>query len=507
MPIANEIAFQCRGKVSGSACCSACSSACWPSLARPSYMCVSPEQSPGVGEAALLVGVLEQPDRVLGLVDQPAGRDLGVRDEPHVRTAEAREALDAALARRQRALQRLLVDLSRLRVVGGSLQRLADRGQQLQPPARGRGQQRSGALEQADRRGVLARAHRPPARGGKVIRGALRERERALVDLAQVGAVAVGALEVVAEDRLDLDHAVGVALLQPVGEPLVQLGAVLFGDRLVGRVAHEDVAEGEAGLALEGGWLGRDQLLARESLEHARERRRRRRARSRPPPRTRARRPRPRRSRAARGRSAGRGARPAARGSWAARSRPPRRRVSRRNAIICCRKSGLPSARAVSWSRTASAAASAGRSWRISARVSPSDSGPSSSSEESWVSRPQPGRCSISSWRARQTSISGASAVCSSRCSIRSSSAGSAQCRSSNTSTTGRSRASCREQVPHRAGQVLARRGGLLEPGGLQDAVGEQLGALVAREDALERGARLRARPPAGARSRPAPRT
>jgi hypothetical protein len=66
------------------------------------------------------------------------------------------------------------------------------------------------------------------------------------------------------EDRLDLDHPLLVAVLEPVGEPLVQVGAVVLRDRLVGGVADHDVAEGEARLALEGGRLGRDELLARE---------------------------------------------------------------------------------------------------------------------------------------------------------------------------------------------------------------------------------------------------
>ncbi len=127
---------------------------------------------------------------------------------------------------------------------------------------------------------------------------------------------------------------------------------------------------------------------------------------------------------------------------------------SRRNAIICWRKSGLPSARAASCVADRVQAPPLPAAGRGSARACPCRrSGPSSSSEESSLSRPQSGRCSISSSRAMQTSISGASAVCSSRCSTRSRRAGSAQCRSSSTSTTGRSRAS----VPTKSRTAIVR--------------------------------------------------
>jgi hypothetical protein len=189
-----------------------------------------PKQSPRIGEPTLLVCLLEQADRALGLLDQAGGGHIGLGDEPHVRTPQAREPFDAALARRQRPLQRLLVDLAGLRVVRGALERLADCRQQLQPPARRRGEKRSGSLQQSHRRGVLPRACGAAPGGGKPAGRALAERERALVHEAEVGAVPVRPLEVMAEDRLDLDHAFGMALLQPVREPLVQLRAILLGD-------------------------------------------------------------------------------------------------------------------------------------------------------------------------------------------------------------------------------------------------------------------------------------
>ena len=58
----------------------------------------------------------------------------------------------------------------------------------------------------------------------------------------EVGVVAVRVLEVVADDRLELDHPLRVAALEPVRDPLVQVGAVLLRERLVGGVADQHVA-------------------------------------------------------------------------------------------------------------------------------------------------------------------------------------------------------------------------------------------------------------------------
>ena len=88
--------------------------------------------------------------------------------------------------------------------------------------------------------------------------GALAERAGLVVDRAELGAVAVGLLEVVAEDLLVLGHAVAGRALEPVGELLVQRGAELLRGRAVGGVADEDVLEAERGLAGEARLGGAD---------------------------------------------------------------------------------------------------------------------------------------------------------------------------------------------------------------------------------------------------------
>src|SRR5581483_9420299 len=97
-----------------------------------------------------------------------------------------------------------------------------------------------------------------------------RDRPRALVDARQLGAVAVGLLQVVAEQLLDLAGAlVCDDVLEPGGEALVQVGAHLLRQRVVRRLADEDVAEAEGVLAGEGGPVRTDELLAHERGEAA----------------------------------------------------------------------------------------------------------------------------------------------------------------------------------------------------------------------------------------------
>ena len=106
--------------------------------------------------------------------------------------------------------------------------------------------QRQRALEQrAGRREVVARERAPSGRR--------EQRRRALAELpasrrrrAELAACAVRLFEVVPEELLDCARRL---LLEPVREALVQLGAPLLGQRRVGGVADEDVAEAERVLA------------------------------------------------------------------------------------------------------------------------------------------------------------------------------------------------------------------------------------------------------------------
>ena len=74
---------------------------------------------------------------------------------------------------------------------------------------------------------------RPPASAASLARTA--------VEPTQLGSQPVSLLEVVADELVGL-----AALVEPVGQTLVQLRSLGLGQRCVGHVAHEDVVEAEA---------------------------------------------------------------------------------------------------------------------------------------------------------------------------------------------------------------------------------------------------------------------
>ena len=106
-------------------------------------------------------------------------------------------------------------------------------------------------------------ARAPPLRRRRARRGPVAERADLVVDRAELGAVAVAPLEVVAEDLVECDE-LGAVLFQPGGEALVQLGAGRLRERVVGGVADQQVAEAEPVLAGELRPVGPDQPLADE---------------------------------------------------------------------------------------------------------------------------------------------------------------------------------------------------------------------------------------------------
>ena len=115
--------------------------------------------------------------------------------------------------------------------------------------------------ERADVTALLGAARRP--------REARRRPPRELVEprigAVELGPVAVGALEVVAHDLVLLDER--CVPVEPVGEGLVELGSGLLGERVVGGVADQEVAEAECLLVGVGRLVGADQLLPDEREE------------------------------------------------------------------------------------------------------------------------------------------------------------------------------------------------------------------------------------------------
>ena len=128
-----------------------------------------------------------------------------------------------------------------------------------------------GAPEEGDgRMGVAALLGRLSGRGD--------ERERPVGEepgggrvVAELDAIAVGLLEVVAEDEVVLAGIGCRAGLQPVGEALVELGPLALGQAGIGGVADEEVAEAIGLVIGEVRAVGADQVAARQASEAARE--------------------------------------------------------------------------------------------------------------------------------------------------------------------------------------------------------------------------------------------
>ena len=109
------------------------------------------------------------------------------------------------------------------------------------------------AGELLDRLRVRREPHRPLPSAVERLRRALTEPQSSpacalLVLGTELDPVAVGPLEVVAEELVELDKA-GAVLLQPVGEPLMELRPHRLRQRIVGGVADQQVAEAERILA------------------------------------------------------------------------------------------------------------------------------------------------------------------------------------------------------------------------------------------------------------------
>ena len=97
---------------------------------------------------------------------------------------------------------------------------------------------------------------RAPAGGGEPQGGAFG---KGRVGLPELRLVAGGLFEVVADDLVALDERLAV-LVEPVGEAGVQVGADRLGERVVGRVADQQVAEAVAVVARELRAVGTNEL-------------------------------------------------------------------------------------------------------------------------------------------------------------------------------------------------------------------------------------------------------
>ena len=126
-------------------------------------------------------------------------------------------------------------------------------------------QERGPAPEQAAGRAEVTARVRSAAGGGKSRGCATGEVVETGIGAVEFGPVAVGALQVVADDLVLLDER--RVPIEPVGKGLVQRGPGLLRERVVRSVADQEVAEAECLLVRIGRLVGSDHLLADEREE------------------------------------------------------------------------------------------------------------------------------------------------------------------------------------------------------------------------------------------------
>ena len=98
------------------------------------------------------------------------------------------------------------------------------------------------ALEEIGRRSHIASGNGLRSRSRQPLGGTLGRLPRGLARGTELGAVAIGLLEVIADDFVQLDE-IGSALGDPGGEALVQVGPGRLRERLIGGVADQEMAE------------------------------------------------------------------------------------------------------------------------------------------------------------------------------------------------------------------------------------------------------------------------
>lgn len=170
--------------------------------------------------------------------------DGAVGDE---QARQDRVGLERRVAERACAVERLVEQPLRLGELADLHRRLTEVGEHLEPLARALRQQLDRASQQVDRRPHVAAAEGAPARGAEVGGGTQAQGDAVGVVRGKLEQVAARLLEVVADDLLELELAVAVAVdpLGPAREARMQPGAGALRQTVVGGVADHDVVEAE----------------------------------------------------------------------------------------------------------------------------------------------------------------------------------------------------------------------------------------------------------------------
>ncbi len=220
---------------------------------------VQPQQPPGARLALVVAEALQQREDLLDVGPVAVGAPVG-RVQAQLQLAKGGVGGQPPVAGALGGGHDLVEDPLGPLGLDVEDQDLAQVGEQLQPGPVARREQGDGPLQQVGGGRQVAAAGGEVAGRGQLGRGGGRDLAAVGVHRAELGQEPVGPLQVPAEHLPDLAAAGRVRLGQPAGVALVQLGPGLLGQRVVGGVADELVAELEAVAAAEGG-LGRAQQL------------------------------------------------------------------------------------------------------------------------------------------------------------------------------------------------------------------------------------------------------
>ena len=204
-------------------------------VARGSSARATPASSPIASDRAIVSST-----PVPELVDR---HPLRIREEAQPELSQQRAFLERSVVRRLGRGRQLVEHPSRPFDVSGLQQAVVQRHERLQPERLVGRQEPGGAPQESDGCGHVAACRRPPSGDRQPRARASGQRPRMVVARPQLDQVSVRLLQVVPEDLLVLLDARARPRLQPVGEPLVQVGPELLRDRLVRGVADEDVPE------------------------------------------------------------------------------------------------------------------------------------------------------------------------------------------------------------------------------------------------------------------------
>ena len=237
-------------------------------LARPHAQL--PGEAERTREPGFVIELLKDGDGIRKLAPRHLMTDHGTPEEAEVGQRDVGLGGHAPVARCACLADGFRQNLLRPLPLTGLEQRPPEGRQEAPATSIAGGQKVDGTGEEAGRRSHVAAGSGLRSRRRQPLGGSLGELPRRLTRRAELDPVAIRPLEVVADDLVELDE-IGGTLGDPAGEARVQVGAGRFRERLVGRVADQQVAEAKGVLSRKLRAIRAQQFPANERRERRHE--------------------------------------------------------------------------------------------------------------------------------------------------------------------------------------------------------------------------------------------